>query len=189
MRIATIGDIHGCIIEFKELLNKLEWLSLDEIWALGDLVDRGPESGQVVELCRKKGIKAVMGNHDSSLLSLRMRMKTKGLIPQNPDKYKSIQQLGEKDWKYLQNLPKLHIIDPLGLILVHGGVWPALEWYKQPDAVIRAQLIHPTRLENRWWGRDATKHKCGKTEEESKKEGFCRRYFASRYSSREAKRG
>lgn len=36
-RVAVISDIHGCNVEFQELINRLNWISLDEIWAVGDL--------------------------------------------------------------------------------------------------------------------------------------------------------
>ena len=176
MKIALIGDIHGVIDEFKELVTTLENYSLDEIWCLGDLVDRGPDSGAVIQLCREKGINSVLGNHDSSILSWRKRFLKEGTIPQNPDKATTLKQLNLDDFKYLEGLPKLHIIDPLKLILVHGGIWPALDWHKQPDSIVRLQSINPKTMQTRWWGFDAHLHKCKKTEEESRLEGYNRWY-------------
>ena len=55
--------------------------------------------------------------------------------------------------------------------------WPNYALYEQPLNVVRAQLIHPSDVgRTRWWGKDATMHKCKKTEEESLKEGFQRWY-------------
>jgi hypothetical protein len=36
-KIAAIGDVHGCYEELEQLYNSLCWISLDEIWHLGDL--------------------------------------------------------------------------------------------------------------------------------------------------------
>ena len=39
-----IGDIHGCIEEFNELLDILAPTSSDQVVLCGDLVDKGPHS-------------------------------------------------------------------------------------------------------------------------------------------------
>lgn len=63
----VIGDVHGC---YHELLELLDLLSRDkyakdaEILMCGDLVDRGPFSGEVVREVRARGLRCVMGNHD-----------------------------------------------------------------------------------------------------------------------------
>ena len=59
-RIAIFGDCHGCPEELKQLVGALSWLSLDAIFSTGDLVDRGPDSGAVVDFCRLNGIKKVL---------------------------------------------------------------------------------------------------------------------------------
>lgn len=41
--LIIIGDIHGCRTEFEELLDKVGVSAGDEIIALGEIVDRGPE--------------------------------------------------------------------------------------------------------------------------------------------------
>lgn len=37
-----ISDIHGCYHEYMELLNKIKFSDKDELYILGDAVDRGP---------------------------------------------------------------------------------------------------------------------------------------------------
>lgn len=58
-RIIAIGDIHGCSKTFKTLLHKgLKIKKHDEIFCLGDFIDRGPDSKGVIDLIlelRKKG--------------------------------------------------------------------------------------------------------------------------------------
>jgi predicted phosphodiesterase len=192
-RIAAIGDLHGCIKELTELYNRLQWLSLDEIWCLGDLVDRGPDSGGVIAFLRENKIPSVKGNHDDSICNHYKRFKKKGEYPKNKDKKNTIKQLTDADYEYLVNLPAFHVFNDIGLILVHGGIWPKIPLYAQPKNVIRAQLIKPpeygaykyfttSMIETesfgscRWWGKDATLHRCKKTEEESYKEGWRRWY-------------
>ena len=60
-----IGDIHGCLDEFNELLNKLSYdPKEDRLILLGDLIDRGPDSVGVVRKARELRLECVMGNHE-----------------------------------------------------------------------------------------------------------------------------
>jgi serine/threonine protein phosphatase 1 len=63
-----IGDVHG---HFDGLMNLLETLAptaSDQIYFVGDLIDRGPKSAQVIEFVRQQGYHCVMGNHEQLLL-------------------------------------------------------------------------------------------------------------------------
>jgi serine/threonine protein phosphatase 1 len=65
--IAVIGDIHGCYEELKDLYKKiLEYTK--EVYTVGDLIDRGPGSKQVIQFCIENNIKPVRGNHEDTLL-------------------------------------------------------------------------------------------------------------------------
>lgn len=178
-RIAIIGDIHGCIDELEELYRKLEHCSLDKIYHAGDLVDRGPDSGAVIDFCIQRNMDGVLGNHEESILNHWRRNKESGFRPNNPDKAKTLTQLNDERVKYMQQLPTLHVFDELRTVLIHGGLWPGRGLHQQPHNVIRAQMIHtaPEHLgRTRWWGRDAHKGKGKKTEAESHSEGWRRWY-------------
>lgn len=60
-----IGDVHGC---YKTLLALLDKLPDDEICFVGDLIDRGPSSKQVVDLVIENKWKCVMGNHEQMMI-------------------------------------------------------------------------------------------------------------------------
>lgn len=66
-KIAVIGDIHGCYFELCKLYNKLIYYTR-EIYSVGDLVDRGPDSKSVIQFCIDNNIKPVMGNHEDLLI-------------------------------------------------------------------------------------------------------------------------
>lgn len=66
-RTAVIGDIHGCIDALQRLLDALPD-DIKQIYSVGDLVDRGPDSKGVVQLCMDNNIKAVRGNHEDMFL-------------------------------------------------------------------------------------------------------------------------
>lgn len=152
MPLAIISDPHGCVKEFNLLVSKLEWISLDEIWTVGDLVDRGSDSHGVIQTCIKKGIKSVKGNHEESICSHYRRVQKGGDLPFNESKRNTLAQLTEEDFNYIDNLPYIHVDDKLGLIIVHAGVWPNIPLYKQPTNVCRAQMIHPDIPgQTKWW--------------------------------------
>jgi len=156
-KIGIIGDVHGCIDELAELLDQLQKENLDAIYHLGDLVDRGPDSGAVVSLCREQGISGVMGNHEFKILDQMKKLKTNRL---SDDAARTIDSLAKnrQNLEYLAALPRLHMIDDVldqPLVLVHGGLWPGLPIWKQPQAVLFAQLIHPQKPGDVAWFNDA----------------------------------
>jgi Calcineurin-like phosphoesterase len=65
MKTIVVGDIQGCYQEFLELLTLAEISAEDSIVAVGDLIDRGPDSRSVLEFFRNTPqAKSVMGNHE-----------------------------------------------------------------------------------------------------------------------------
>jgi len=177
-RIAVIGDVHGCLDELVLLYKKLEWLSLDEIWGAGDLVDRGPDSGGVVQFFRENNLPTVKGNHEDSIVNTFEFMQRSGKAPSNADKARTCQQLKKDDVLWLKELPKIHVFDDRKLVIVHGGLWPTIPLYAQPLNVIRAQMIKPGIVgQSKWWGKDAIKQgDDGKNEDEWRKLGWERWY-------------
>lgn len=71
-RTIAIGDIHGCSQALDALLSAIEPSASDTIVALGDYVDRGPDSRGVVErmlaLAKDCSLVPLMGNHEIMLL-------------------------------------------------------------------------------------------------------------------------
>ncbi|MFI6515376.1 metallophosphoesterase family protein [Spirillospora sp. NPDC050679] len=64
-RTVIVGDVHGCFDELLELLGKVGIGPDDLLVGVGDLVDRGPAPGAVVDLFRERpNSVAVMGNHE-----------------------------------------------------------------------------------------------------------------------------
>lgn len=71
-RTFAIGDIHGCHVALDVLLEKLEITGDDTVVLLGDLVDRGPGTRQVLErvldLQQSCELVLIEGNHEEMLL-------------------------------------------------------------------------------------------------------------------------
>lgn len=68
-RMFVCGDIHGCL---DALMTKLDTLgfdkSTDHLYALGDLVDRGPDSMGVLALLDEPWFDSIQGNHEVLML-------------------------------------------------------------------------------------------------------------------------
>lgn len=72
MTTYAVGDIQGCFDTFAALLDALSFSpSRDELWLVGDLVNRGPKSLEMLRWAKRNSdsIRVVLGNHDVHLLA------------------------------------------------------------------------------------------------------------------------
>lgn len=121
----VIGDIHGCWLTLQRLLEKIEWNAAgDELWLVGDLVNRGPSSLEVLRWAvdHDDHVTAVLGNHDLYLLARACGVAsgkesdTLDRILEAPDR--------EDLLEWLRNRPLMHQFGRF--VLVHAGLAP--EW-------------------------------------------------------------
>jgi len=107
-----------------QLMEKIRFdRSVDRLWFVGDLVNRGPRSLEVLRWIRDLGDRAtpVLGNHDLHLLALAEGVRT--AKPQ--DTLEEVLLAPDRDelLDWLRHLPLLHRQAPY--ILVHAGLLPA----------------------------------------------------------------
>lgn len=72
MATYVLGDVHGCFDTLRALLARIRFdPERDRLWLVGDLVNRGPASLEVLRWARELGERAVavLGNHDLHLLA------------------------------------------------------------------------------------------------------------------------
>ncbi len=71
-RIIAIGDIHGCAFSLKQLIEQIEPEPDDQLLFLGDLIDRGAHSKEVIDylisLRSSYSCHFLMGNHELMFL-------------------------------------------------------------------------------------------------------------------------
>ncbi len=138
MATYAIGDIQGCWASFAALLKRLAFdPKRDRVWLVGDLVNRGPRSLEVLRYIKALGSAAVavLGNHDLHLIA-----RYHGLVgPKRLDTLEAI--LGAPDApqiiEWLASRPLMHHEN--GWTMVHAGLPP--RW------TVQEALAHARRLE------------------------------------------
>lgn len=65
----VIGDLHGCIDAVTDFLEEVSFnKEKDRLFAVGDLIDRGPESLKCLDLLRESWFYSTLGNHETFML-------------------------------------------------------------------------------------------------------------------------
>ncbi|MEJ3963061.1 metallophosphoesterase [Citrobacter braakii] len=118
--IWVVGDLHGC---YTNLMNRLDELKFDQaqdlLISVGDLVDRGSENMECLDLINQPWFRAVRGNHEQMMLDALVNGRSFGHWMSNGGGWwhqLDIEQ--ELQLKYL--LPKIASL-PLIIELVTGG--------------------------------------------------------------------
>lgn len=133
MRKIAVSDIHGCLLSFESLLDKVAFSTSDELFLLGDYIDRGPDSRKTLDLIlqlRHNGyqVHCLAGNHDHALIDARtdpsfflqwydgwggkQTMESFGVD--------DLKDIPAKYWNFINDLELCMEVD--NYILVHGGL-------------------------------------------------------------------
>ncbi len=128
-----IGDVHGHYDGLMQLLEQIHPDQDDRIYFVGDLIDRGPSSAQVIDLVRQHAYPCVLGNHEQLLLNAFARENTNGQAlhgwlycggQATLASYKNDLDRLTEHIHWLQTLPLY--LDLEDIWLVHAGLDPAL---------------------------------------------------------------
>ena len=137
MATYVFSDVHGHHRTLERLLEQVSPAAEDEVWVIGDMVDRGPDPVSVLRTCRELAPdRVLMGNHEDMLLDFFVRhpgstlagvqwAMNGGLTTESGlGKLSREERLDYIDW--ICNLPlstHLHVSDR-DYILVHAGLRP-----------------------------------------------------------------
>lgn len=134
MRRFVISDIHGCNKTFNEALDKIGLNKEDQLYLLGDYIDRGPDSKGVIDTIfhlQDNGydIKCLKGNHEQMLIDAWHKMDfsytRRWLFHGGAQTVESfggfgIEKIGQRYRDFLQGLK--HSFSLEKEILVHAGL-------------------------------------------------------------------
>jgi len=161
MRKIAITDVHGCHLTFKKLLRDVVQLTAeDELYLLGDYVDRGPGSRQVFDAIfelQAKGhkVRCLKGNHEAIFLEC---INGKGRFPDwlryggrmTLDSFDVLHpgEIPEEYVKFMNDLEYFIEID--NYILVHAGLnFMVTDPLKDPSGMMWSRNWEPNV--NRNW--------------------------------------
>ncbi|NES87054.1 MAG: serine/threonine protein phosphatase [Moorea sp. SIO2B7] len=136
-RRIIIGDVHGHYDALMHLLEAIAPGKDDQVYFLGDLIDRGPQSAQVVEFVINSGYHCLRGNHEDILIAV---VESGQQVA--PDLFKAWLYSGGNATlaSYGKNIIQNHIewmktlptyLDLGDIWLVHAGLNPNLPLRKQ----------------------------------------------------------
>ena len=139
-RLIAVGDIHGEIDKLNSLLNKLDLQSNDRVIFLGDYIDRGEYTKEVInrliELSKTVECIFLKGNHEDMLLNTRISRKQEDVEHwllsggiSTYDNYGDYPAIFNMHGEFLNNL-KLYYIEN-GYLFVHAGVNPKKSFEEQ----------------------------------------------------------
>ncbi len=138
-RTLIIGDVHGCLPEFSRLIDQFDPGKEDRVIAVGDLINRGPDSVGTLKLARSLGLRSVLGNHEKRLLNAWRSGNTSRL---KGNDLKTFRSLKEKHFQWIATWPHIFKIPSLNALVVHGGFVPGRKWRQQrPTDVTYVQVV------------------------------------------------
>ena len=137
--IYAIGDIQGCYDELESLLRVIGFQrASDQLWFVGDLVNRGPKSLEVLRFVSSLGsdTRVVLGNHDLNLIAIEAgarKLKPRDTVRDvlhAPDGKELIAWLGRQ--------PLLVCEPGVPYAMVHAGLAPP--WNVAEAAMLAAEV-------------------------------------------------
>ncbi len=152
----AIGDVQGCAQELAQLIERIGYKSdRDQLWFVGDLVNRGPYSLKVLRLVRALGDNArcVLGNHDLHLLAVALV----GAKLRKSDTLSEILQAPDRDvlLEWLLQRPLAHYEPAHADLLLHAGVvpqWTVAQTLELAREVQRSLTSDPKTLLSAMYG-------------------------------------
>lgn len=169
-RHLAIGDIHGCFTALESLVDYVGFKRDDTIVALGDYVNRGPDSCKVIDWLirfdQSHNLVALRGNHEIMMMEAaekpnahREWLKYRGEATLRSYARWTKDDLDSKDRGGLANVPKSHwkfirnrllpYYESRTHLFVHAAVYPDMPLAEQPDYMLYWEKISdPPRHES-----------------------------------------
>lgn len=157
MRVLAIGDIHGCLGPLDDLLSWVAPAPGDVVVALGDYVDRGPDSrgvlNRLIELKQRLNLICLRGNHEQMMVDAfhggRSEKKmwlgvgglqTLGSYGLYPGRSGALEDVPGEHWAFLENGLVDHY-ETERFLFVHATVICDLPMDEQPDYALLWEFL------------------------------------------------
>ena len=123
----VVSDLHGCFYKFLKMLELINFSKKDELYILGDIIDRGNNSLDIYEyIISHENIHMIKGNHEDMCIKALEDNELDLWMYNNGDcTLKALMNKGveytKEFLKYIKNLPYYKVVD--NYLLVHAGVY------------------------------------------------------------------
>jgi serine/threonine protein phosphatase 1 len=144
MRRFAIGDIHGCAKALRTLVEHIDPQPDDELIFLGDYIDRGPDSrnviDQILELEFRCRVVPLVGNHELAMLAIIQHGVNEKVWLTNGGRATltsyggSLTKLPQSHLDFFRRLSRFHEMSDS--ICVHAGYEAELPMEQQADATM-----------------------------------------------------
>ncbi|KAI1295401.1 putative phosphatase [Halotydeus destructor] len=128
--IVVIGDVHGCFDEMSSLMKKInkdDDNTKSRVLKIfvGDLVDKGPDSGKVVQYVMQNSddCLSVRGNHENKVIKDYLKKNPRTDVRTTSSVAKD---LNDDEIGFLMSLPYTISIPSMSVTIVHAGLIPGL---------------------------------------------------------------
>lgn len=158
-----VGDLHGVYTQLKIAMHRLRFdPSKDRLFCVGDLIDRGPNSLEVVRLLDMPYIYSVLGNHEDTLLQLN---SWKIVDKFDLEKHRFVERGGLQWWNHTPRQDKVEILNRIARLplvievetirsnigLLHAEVPIGMSW---GEFTKRIQAGDADVVQSALWGRE-----------------------------------
>ncbi|RFU77794.1 hypothetical protein TARUN_4447 [Trichoderma arundinaceum] len=157
-RLVIVGDIHGMDASLESLLEKVAFdTARDHLIAVGDMINKGPDSPGVISRLMRLNASAVRGNHEDRILLSLTEAETQTGVSKDLSSSDAEAHRGESEFlttgrklkkehvEWLSSLPVIIAVEPLRMFIAHAGLVPGIRPELQdPWAVMNMRtLIYP----------------------------------------------
>jgi len=137
MATFAVGDVQGCYDELRSLLGACGFdRKRDRLWFVGDLVNRGPKSLEVLRFVRDLGSRAVtvLGNHDLHLVTQFEGFERS----RKDDTFQDVLEAPDAGElvNWLRSRPLMH--EGNGWVMVHAGLLP--QWTSKKALMLAGEV-------------------------------------------------
>jgi len=153
LKYLAIGDIHGCYTALTTLVRFAPYRDAETIVFLGDYVDRGPQSADVLDWLvdekRDRDIVTLRGNHEVMMLDARARAVDlyswlhfggdTTLASYNDGRPGRLEDVPNDHWEFLEQTESIFVAEDV--FFVHAGVAPYVPLDQQQDDTLYWQKL------------------------------------------------
>lgn len=125
MATFIIGDVHGCLEPLEKLLREINYKEdRDFIWFIGDIINRGPNSLEVLKWVYERTnvgqANTILGNHELGLLVY----NTTRHLSEKHDFDEILFDKNSADYlNFIKTRPLLNFFEEFNTLIVHAGLY------------------------------------------------------------------